>query len=182
MSFLSDKTGRPKEQGGHRRINISVDERTSIILRIPENRSQFIETTIGTCIDTEWVSFYEPKETVSYDHKTYETAAVFVWTPDNTSSNAILSTYCCFKHRCTGETIKFRMTINDKSSDDVEEASNNGYTQSYTYNINFDTEVFTNQGNYVIELQFMPQHSSEIVHIKDVKTIIEVIDGLHCCD
>ena len=180
MSFLSDKTGRPKKQGGHQRINISVDERTSIILRIPENCSQYVESTIQACTDTEWISFCESKETVSYDHRTYETAAVFVWTPNHRSSNAILSTYCSFKHQCTGEIFKFRMTINGKSSDLVEESSNVEYTQSYFYRINFDTEVFANQCNYVIEFQFMPQHSSDTIQIKDVNAVIEVVDGLHC--
>jgi len=39
MSWMSKKTGRPKEDGGHQRINISVDEFTLDALQEADNKS-----------------------------------------------------------------------------------------------------------------------------------------------
>lgn len=52
MSYLSDKTGRPKEEDGHKRINISVDKFTKDALeKVKEkdgNASRFIEKELKT--------------------------------------------------------------------------------------------------------------------------------------
>lgn len=43
MSWLNDKTGRPKEQGGHKRINVTVEKFVSDALQKVPNKSQFLE-------------------------------------------------------------------------------------------------------------------------------------------
>lgn len=179
MSWLGKKPGRPKEQGGHRVIKgISVDEYTWTILQIPKNRSQYIEYCIKVCTHSKSLSFCESSETFNGNHLTFVTAAEFVWTPNSSLSNAILSTICSFKYQCTGEGLRFKMTINDKSSLIIEETTANNHMQSQTYNIDFNLGIFTNQDRYVIKLQFEPSHSSDIACIKDVHVLLEVVDGL----
>jgi metal-responsive CopG/Arc/MetJ family transcriptional regulator len=52
MSWISEKTGRPKEQGGHKRINVSLSKETLELLEKIKNEygdmklSQFIEIMI----------------------------------------------------------------------------------------------------------------------------------------
>jgi len=184
MSWLSNKTGRPKEQGGHRRINISVDEPTFDVLERSGNRSKYIEYCVNACTYSKRIRFHESKATVNNNSVEFKTAARFVWAPNDTTNNAILSTRCYFQYRCTGKGFKFRMVINEEVSSWVIVASTSiNYIWSHVYKDNdfgFNEEVktFPNQRNYTIKFQFEPLSSSGTVCVKDINVLLEVLDGM----
>jgi hypothetical protein len=51
LSYLSDKTGRPKEEGGHRSRNISIDKFIDNALTKVPNRSRFIEKAVRPLLE-----------------------------------------------------------------------------------------------------------------------------------
>ena len=184
MSWMSKKTGRPKEQGGHRRINISVDKPTRVVLQRTENKSRFIEYAIHAWGHSTRKRFFEPKETLNGDKYTFKDAAIFIWTPDNSTDNAILSVSCYFQYRCTCEGFRFRMVINEEASSSVAAGSmSHNYTWSRVFTdrdfgLQREIKTFPNQSSYKIIFQFEPQSSSCIVCVKDINIFLEVVDGM----
>jgi len=51
MSYLSKRTGRPKEQGGHNRHNISMEKFVSEALKKVRNKSKFIESVVKPALE-----------------------------------------------------------------------------------------------------------------------------------
>lgn len=180
MSYLSDKTGRPKEQGGHRRINISVDEPTFDVLERSDNRSKYIEYCINASTHSKRIRFHEPKVTVNNDSFEFKTAAHFVWTPNDSTNNAILSIRCYFQYCCAGKGFRVRMIINeDAYSLHIGGLMSNNYTLSSVYTEHdFEIKTSPNQSSYTIEFQFAPESSLDTACVKDINILLEVMDGM----
>jgi len=181
MSWMSKKTGRPKEQGGHRRINISVDKPTRDVLQRAENKSKFIEHVIHAWKHPMRIRFFQPKETLNDDQYKFKDAAIFTWTPNNSTDNAILSLSCCFQYRCGGKGLRFRITINEATTSTIGGLTSIHYTSSYVYadhDFHEGIKTFPNQSNYTIKFQFAPQSSLDEAYVKDISIFLEVVDGL----
>jgi hypothetical protein len=187
MSWMSRKTGRPKEQGGHQRVNISIDECIFRILEVPENRSQYVEYCVNACTETKWTAFHESSVTVNDNCGTFETAAISVWIPDNSVNNGIVSALCTFEYQCTGKGLRFRMRINGTVTSSIEVQGNTTWSFSQVYTEScFDggMEIQPNQDIYIIEFQFEPYGCSDRASVRDISMFSEVVDGLptkHAC-
>lgn len=178
---MSKKTGRPKEQGGHQTANISINGRVFKILEVPENRSRYIEYCINACTETKWRAFHESSVTVNDDYGTFKTAATFVWIPNDSVYNGIVSTLCTFEYQCAGKGFRFRMRINWTVTSSIEVQGNTTWSWSQVYTeSSFDggLEVQPNQDSYVIEFQFEPYGSSDRAYVRDISMFSEVVDGL----
>jgi len=181
MSWMSNKKGRPKEQGGHRRINISLDKPTRDVLQRTENKSRFIEYVIHAWGHPTRKRFFEPKETLNGDKYTFKDAAIFTWIPDNSTDNAILSISCCFQYHCGGEGLRFRIAINEATTSTIGGLTSIHYTSSHVYadhDFHEGIKTFPNQSSYTIKFQFAPQSSSNEAYVKDINIFLEVADGI----
>jgi len=185
MSWLSEKTGRPKEEGGHRRINISVDEPTYSVLKEVGNRSQFIENAIWRCTSSPYITFYESKETMNHDQNTFKSAATFVWIPEDSQSNVVLSTQCYFQYCCSNGDFQFKIVINGIAFDSVRLDSSVNYSLSSVMHFDFcpdgEIKIPPNQSKYEIEFQFAPTSSSGEAYVKDLNLSLIVDDVPICC-
>lgn len=182
MSWTNEKTGRPKEQGGHHRINISVDESTCNILSIADNRSQYIEYCVNACTETNWIAFSESGETVNADFTTFEPALILVWVPEHESQNAIISTACTFEYKCSGGSFIARMKLNDNVSSSIAVEGTEDWCWSKIYNkkdFGYKNEEVKNQDIYVIQFQIEPYGESGQAHVRNVTIFFQVVDGLN---
>lgn len=181
MSWTTKKTGRPKEQGGHRRINISVGRSTDHILSIPDNRSKYIECCVKAYTETKWIAFHESNVSVNDNYSTFKTAVTNIWVPDNSLCNGIVSTLCTFEYKCTGKAFLFRMKINGDATSSIEVVGNTIWHLSQVYtesSFNGGMKVQPNQESYIIEFQFEPFGMSGRAYVKDISVFLEVVDGL----
>lgn len=181
MSWLSKKTGRPKEQGGHHRIDITVNESTYNILSIPDNRSRYIESCVNTCTETKWTAFHEPSETVNDYFTTFKTASTSIWIPDNSVHNGIISTLVTFQHKCSGKSFMVRMKLNGNVTSSIEVKGNETWCGSQVYiqkDFTGENELRKNQDSYIFEFQFEPYGLSDRVYVRDISMFLEVVDGL----
>ena len=181
MSWKSKKTGRPKEQGGHHRINISVDESTANILSITRNRSQYIEYCVDACTETKWIAFTESDEIFNTDFRTFETALTILWDPENESQNAIISTLCTFESKCSSGSFIARMKLNDNISSSITVEGTEDWCWSGVYNqkdFGYKNAATKNQDIHVIQFQIEPYGESDQAHIRNVTMFFEVVDGL----
>ena len=180
---MSKKTGRPKEQGGHHRINISIDKPSRDVLQKTKNKSRFIEQSISTCTHWKRIRFHEPTETTNSNQYEFKNAMTFDWTPDDTSNNAILSIICYFQYRSTCEEFRFKLLINEETSCSFIGGSNSpNYTWSQVFKIREfgldGIKTSPNQDIYNITFQFKPQYSSCTASVKDINIFLEVVDGM----
>lgn len=175
------KVGRRKEEGGHRRIDVSVNKLTDEILQIPENRSKYVEYCVNTATFSRRIRFQESKVTANDEGSMFKTAAVFEWIPLNSKGNAIILIACYFRYRCEGEGFRFRMSINGAVTSPIKVLGSNTWTSSHVYtNSSFHGEIktFPNQSSYTIEFQFAPQGSSCTAYVKDINVLLEVVEGM----
>ena len=181
MSWMNKKTGRPREQGGHRTFHVSVNNRIFRILEIPENRSKHIEKSVNAHTKTKWIAFHESDVTANDNCNVFEPAATNIWVPDDSLHNGIISTLCTFEYRCTGRAILFRIKMNDSLTSPIEVPGTATWCLSDIFTeSSFDGEmdVQPNQNSYVIEFQFEPYGSSDCAYVRDISMFIEVVDGL----
>ena len=181
MSWYGRKPGRRKEDGGHFRIDISVNGRISRILGVSENKSKYIRHCIEKGTQIQWVAFQEHATVVNDDYRTFKTATTFVWIPHDTKHNTIVSTYCAFKYQCIGKGFRFRLRINgDETSEmQVQGSSVWSFSQVYTdWSFADRVKVVPNQNYYTVEFQFEPEGASDRVRVQDVLMFFEVVDGL----
>jgi len=181
MSWLSRKTGRPEEEGGHTRKNISVDAHTGIILQVADNASVYIEYCVRACTPYRQIEFWEPASATNDDENTFKTAATFDWTPVNPSNNAIMSTLLRFQYRCAGKGFKFRMVANDIIVLSSERLTSVNWASSPLYtnhDFNEKIQAFCNQSSFTIRFEFIPAGSTDAAYVKDLSVTLEVIDGL----
>ena len=181
MSWQNPKTGRPKEQGGHRRIDISVDDPTYHILSITNNKSKYVEYCVKKCTETKWIAFHESNVAVGDDYSMFKTAAINVWIPDDPVHNGIVSAICTFEHQCICKTFKFRMQINKDVTSSTELLGAETWSLSEVFvESSFDDEIQVqpNQESYIIEFQIEPFGISDRVYVRNITMFLEVVDGL----
>lgn len=178
---MSKRTGRPKEEGGHRTVKISVNKRVFNILIVPENRSKYAEYCVDTCTETNWIAFHDSSVTMNNNCRTYKTATTNIWVPNNSSCNGMVSILCTFEYRCTGRTFIFRMRINGNATTSIEVSGKTTWSLSQVYtesSFNDGIKVQANQDRYIIEFQFEPYGASDQACVKDITMFLDVIDGL----
>jgi len=128
-----------------------------------------------------WIRFYEPDETMN-NQQTWKDGAVFIWTPNNSTNNAILSIYCYFQYRTENPPGVFgRIILNDEFYWDA----TIGFYNSTSYTWSPTTAPYgtvkrgyPNQANYTIKFIFVSSATGNNVYVKDINMLIEVMDGL----
>jgi len=143
-------------------------------------RVMSLEESANTRSEIKTIRFYEPDETMN-DQQTYVDGAVFVWTPDNSTNNAILSIHCYFQYHCE-YFWGFRMVVNDEHTGDFGyHSARIVYTWSkiVVYPMHYlDFSIFPNQNSYTLKFQFAPSSNEFPAYVKDINIIITVADGL----
>ena len=183
MSWLSNETGRPQEEGGHTRINISVDLPTREVLDQVDNKSRFIEYCIDNFIQPKWKVYHNPKVTVSGRGHRFNDGAVFEFTPEFSPGNAILRMNCFFDCRCEDGDVQFRVTVNGKRGLElIEHPDGNSYSCSHVYaeaDLGFRPMegVLHGQDSYVFRFQFRAAEPGFVVQVKDVRFYIQVVEN-----
>jgi hypothetical protein len=183
MSWLSNKTGRPKEAGGHSRIDISVDSYTREVLARVDNKSNFIEHCIDAYTQPKWIDYHNPRVTVSGKNRRFVDGGVFELDPQFSPGNAILRVNCFFDYCCEGTDIQFRVTVNgQKGLKLIEHSGGRSYTCSRVYNeeeLGFQPMegMFRGKDNYVFKFQFRSTEPGFLVQVKDVYFHIQIVDN-----
>jgi hypothetical protein len=125
------------------------------------------------------IRFLEPNVTINGEPETFKDGAVFVWTPNNATNNAVLGICCYFEYH--GVTPEFRITVNDaKVGGDYMVEPSSDYTSSPVFNHCFFSSAATgpNQGSYTIKFQFGPDTNSVPIYVRNINMLVEVMDGL----
>jgi hypothetical protein len=184
MSWMNDeKTGRPKEEGGHKRVNISLDLNTRKVLNRVENRSKLIEYCISVFVQPKWKHFIEPKETICNGSKEFVEGASFEFVPHFNPGSAILGLNCYFDRLLDDDGVAFRVSVNGKEGVTlVEQPAGFGYSCSQVYSEDelgfFNMEkTFHDQKCYVFKFEYKALSSSGWVKVKDIHFSIFVIEN-----
>jgi hypothetical protein len=136
-----------------------------------ENQSDAVKT----------IRFYEQNETMN-DNTIFKDAATFVWTPHNTTDNAILSIRCYFQYRCESQGFQFRVQINNRQGGTMGLLVSSEYVWSYVWTENqlmSGHQVnYPNQDNYTLKFSFAVGNPAFPAYVKDINIVLQVIDGL----
>jgi hypothetical protein len=185
MSWMNEeKTGRPKEEGGHKRINVSLNLYTRNVLDSTENKSKSFEYFVNDFVNPKWVARHEPNITINYDSSSFIEGASFEFVPSFNPVNAVLNMMCCFNFDCQEGGVAFRVTVNgEKGLNLVENPSEeNGYTCSCGYNekeLGFEDpwKRFYNQDRYIFRFEFKPLKQSVMACVKDVYLFVQLVEN-----
>lgn len=181
MSWTNPNTGRPKEEGGHQRINISLDDYTRQVLDNVPNKSVFIEQTV--CEYTQLkVEHFNQYKGVSNETSSFKNAAVFVYKP--TFNNCeIKQVNVIINYFASDGNAEFRLVINNQKCPSLAQKNLPGhYTLSHSCHMGemgftqFES-FLRGKDKFIFKIQFrsLKLHSSVIV--KRVKMFIELIDS-----
>lgn len=133
----------------------------------------------GEASGVKTVRFYNSSETVLEIANNPVNASVFVWTPENTSNNAILQGVIYFQFLSnTSHQLGFQVFINEILVYNLVSYSSPA-TPAYEWSriISLTTEVYPNQSNYTI--RFYPTNNYNLpLKIRNVNIILQTIDGL----
>jgi hypothetical protein len=182
MSWQSDETGRPLEEGGHARINISANLYTREVFDKVENTSKFVEYCIEAFTQPKWIAFHNPEVSVS-DCAEFVNGAVFEFVPRFSLGNAVLRLNCFFDYCCDGSDVLFRITVNGKKGLElVEHSDGSGYSCSHVYSegdLGFRpmVGVFRGKDRYVFKFQFRAIEQNFVAHVKDVWLHVQVVEN-----
>ena len=183
MSWLSDNTGRPKEEGGHKRVNISLDLNTRKVLNRAKNRSKLVEYCVNVFVQPKWKHYIEPKETICHGSEKFREGASFEFVPHFNPGSAVLGMNCYFDRLLDKSGMAFRVSINGrKGMTLVEHPSGYGYSCSQVYSADelgfFNMEkTFRDQKNYVFKFEFKSLTSNGWARVKDVHFSVFVIEN-----
>ena len=183
MSWLSDKTGRPKEQGGHKRVNISLDLNAREVLDRVENRSQFVEYCVNVFVQPKWKHFLEPKETICHSSGEFMEGASFEFMPVFNPGSAVLSLNCYFDRFLDDDGMAFRVSVNgEEGATLAEHPLGFGYSCSQVYSEDelgfYNMEkTFRDEKCYVLKFEFRSLDSSGWVKVKNVRFLLLVIEN-----
>ena len=181
MSWLNNETGRPEEDGGHQRIDISADYHTREVLDSTENKSKFVEECIREFVSQKCVKFEEPTES-SNDSRAFKDGAVFEFEPVFTN-NTIKQVNISFSHLSAGGDIEFRLCVNEsKGLRLVEKSFSNEYSFSHLYEngelgLKQFEAMLRGKDRYVFRFQFRSLKSFGRVNVKNIRMFIEIIDS-----
>jgi hypothetical protein len=154
--------------------------KTAIILDL-QNRIEVLEERQNS---VKTLRFFTSNETINNLQGTYVDGAVFVWTPKNSTDNAILSFTCYFEYRANGNGVSmFRILVDGSELGGQGDLTGIDYKYSPVYtNCRIQNYVYgvwyPNQSNYTIQFQFKGNNPSVPCSVKDVNVILEVMDGL----
>ena len=128
------------------------------------------------------IRFYEPHEKMT-NQSQYVDVATFIWTPNNSTNNAILRINLYFTYRTeTGNKMLFRIAINDESCGIMGWLESPAYKQSLVYSHSLLTDIglriTPNQNNYTLRFQLTSFYSGAKAYAKDINIVLEVVDGL----
>jgi hypothetical protein len=154
--------------------------KTALLLDL-QNRVGSLEERLNS---VKTIRFYTPNETMTDDYS-WKDAAIFVWTPQNATNNAIIQGATYFQYLTPDSAyyqIVFRILINDF---EVQLHSVSNYTIEYQQTILYGFGSWTadmvkpNQSTYTIKFQIKcvikyPGPS----YIKDINILLQVMDGL----
>lgn len=183
MSWLSEETGRPLEEGGHARIDLSANLHTREILDRVGNKSNFVEYCIDAFTQPKWIAYHNPEVTVSGSGRRFSDGAVFEFDPRFSPGNAILRVNCFFDYCCKGSDIQFRVTVNGKKGLElVEHSAGKSYTCSHVYSegdLGFQSTdgMFHGKDSYVFRFQFRSAEPCFGVEVRDIHFYIQVVEN-----
>jgi hypothetical protein len=181
-----EKTGRPKEEGGHKRINVSLDLYTRDVLDSDsvENKSNLIEYCVNEFVNPKWVAHHEPNVTVNYDSSMFVEGAAFEFVPSFNPVNAVLNMMCFFNFDCEDGGVVFRVTVNsEKGLNLVENPSEeNCYNCSCVYDwkeLGFEDpwKRFYNQERYIFKFEFKPLNHLVSAFVKDIHLFVQLVEN-----
>jgi len=130
------------------------------------------------------IRFYEPNETIIPPPSTnFKDGAVFVWTPNNGTNNAILSIRSYFQYRSEPSSggLRYKILINDETVMRFAWLFSAEYkwTPIFMDSDSFENPsvhpLYPNQNTYTIKVQFACETTG---YVKDINILIEVADGL----
>jgi hypothetical protein len=183
MSWMSDDTGRPLEEGGHKRIDISLDLNTRKVLDTVGNRSKLVEYCIRVFVQPKWEHYIEPEEAVCNGSGRFTEGASFEFVPHFNPGNAVLGVNCYFDQFCDKEGIAFRVSVNGKKGLTlVEHPLSDGYSCSQVYSEEelgfFNMEkTFRDQEHYVFKFEFKSLTPMGMAGVKDIHFSVVVIEN-----
>jgi len=124
------------------------------------------------------IRFYEPSETMNQE-TAWKNATIFVWTPKNSTNNAILSIHWYFEFRCTNILggIYSRIVVNGEPGQSTALMVSTTYQWSHIYSVE-DRLILPNQNSHTIAFQFKCEHQNLAVLVRNINIIIIVNDGL----
>jgi hypothetical protein len=181
MSWTSDKTGRPEEDGGHQRINISLDSYTREVLISVENKSNFVEHSICVFTNEKTIHLEEPQES-SNDSHCFKDAAIFELLP-YFASNSIQQVNASFNFLSNEGGVEFRLVINDnKGAILVEKSSSMEYSHSLFYNsgdLGFKQfeAILRDKDKYIFRFQFRAVEPSCTAYAKNINIFVDLIEN-----
>jgi hypothetical protein len=183
MSWLNDNTGRPKEEGGHERINISVDLPTRMLLDRVSNRSKMIECCVKVFFQPKWKHYIELEETICTGSEKFEEGASFEFRPYLNPGNAVLGMNCYFDRFLDDDGMAFRVSVNGMEGKTLlAHPSGIDYSTSQVYSEKelgfFNMEkTFRDEKHYVFKFKFKPLGSSGWAKVKDIHFLVCVIEN-----
>jgi hypothetical protein len=183
MSWTSNDTGRPLEEGGHERINISANLYTREVLDQVENKSAFVEYAIHAATQPQWIEYQNPQVTLSNPNSNFTEAATFEYVPHLIPGNAILGIRCFFEYCCEDSDILFRVTVNGKKGHNLIQHSNDStYTCSCVYSENLlgfrlSENAFHGKNRYVFRFQFKSVESGVVAQVKNINLFLRVVEN-----
>jgi len=183
MSWMVDDKGRPKEEGGHERINISVDLPTRILLDSVPNRSKMIEYCVRFFVKPRWKHYIEPEETICSGSEEFEEGASFEFRPYLNPGNAVLGMNCYFGRFLDEDGMSFRVSVNGMEGKTLfVHPSGLDYSTTQVYSEKelgfFNMEkTFRDKKHYVFKFKFKPLFSSGWAKVKDIHFLVWVIEN-----
>jgi hypothetical protein len=183
MSYLSDDTGRPIEEGGHKRVNISLDLNTRKVLDSVGNRSKLVEYCINVFVQPKWEQYIEPEETICHGSGRFMEGASFEFVPHFNPGNAVLGIRCYFDRLLDKDGMAFRVSVNGKKGVTLSEhPSGCGYSCSQVYSEEelgfFNMEkTFRDQKHFAFKFEFKSLIPSGWARVKDIHFAVCVIEN-----
>jgi hypothetical protein len=181
MSWTSNETGRPQEDGGHQRINISADYYTRQVLNGVENKSNFVEHSIRVFTDHKCVHFVEPAESFN-NSRLFKDGAVFEFT-SSFDNNAIEQVNVSFNFLGAEGDVEFRVVANgNRGSRLVEKSSSGEYSLSHLYSAGelglkrFEV-MLRGKDKYIFRFQFRPLDAFGRGYVKNINMFIDLIES-----
>ena len=181
MSWISNETGRPKEDGGHQRIDISADYYTRQTLDHVGNKSNFVEHSIRVFTESKCIHFEKLEETVNTS-RFFRDAVIFEVAPFFTH-NIVEQVNVSFSFLSNDGGIDFRVAINDnKGKILVEKSPSREYCLSHQYNLGqlglkrFEA-MLRGKDKYIFRFQHRPITSFGEAYVKNINVFIDLIES-----
>lgn len=181
MSWQSDKTGRPKEEGGHQRLNISVDVYTRQVLDNVPNNSVFFEQTVCDYTRLKVKQFNQCQE-VSNTTRQFKNSVSFTYEP--TFNNCeIKQVNLVITYNSSDGNAEFRLVINNQKCPVLVQKNLPGqYTFFHSYDkgeMGFKPfeSVLRGKDMFIFKIQFRPLTVYSSVIVSQVKMFLEIVDA-----